>query len=104
MRKRRAATLASLLESFFHKCLVIQRKVSDATVAAYKDTFRLFVVFASGLAGKKPCQLAVEDLGRDVVLRFLDHLERNRGNTVLMQRDLLSKVRYFSARLAGFKR
>lgn len=100
MRKDRALTLASLLESFFHKCLMIQRKVSDATVAAYRDTFRLFVVFASGLAGKKPCQLAVEDLDRDVVLRFLDHLERNRGNTVRTRNARLAAIRSFFQHVA----
>ncbi len=91
MRKSQPLTLASLVESFFHQYLMIQRKVSSATIAAYKDTFRLLIVFASGLARKKPCQLAVEDLDRDVVLGFLDHLERNRGN----------KVRTRNARLAA---
>lgn len=100
MRKGPALTLASLLEPFFHKCLMIQRRVSDATVAAYRDTFRLFVVFASGLAGKKPCQLGVEDLDRDVVLKFLDHLERNRGNTIRTRNARLAAIRSFFQHVA----
>lgn len=100
MRKSQPLTLASLVESFFHQYLMIQRKVSGATIAAYKDTFRLLIVFASGLAGKKPCQLAVEDLDRDVVLGFLDHLERNRGNKVRTRNARLAAIRSFFQHIA----
>ena len=38
--------LSALLEAFFQKRLISQRRVSPHTVASYRDTFRLLLVFA----------------------------------------------------------
>ena len=37
----------ALIEAFFTEWLIAQRQVSPATVAAYRDTFRLFLQFAA---------------------------------------------------------
>ena len=75
-------SLARHLESFFHRRLTQQRNATPATVKAYRDALRLLVLFASERTGKKPCALAVGDLDRDMILEYLDHLERSRGNSV----------------------
>ena len=38
--------LAALLEGFFKKRLISQRRVSPHTIASYRDTFRLLLSFA----------------------------------------------------------
>jgi site-specific recombinase XerD len=90
-----------LLESFFHHRLTSQRNASPSTIASYQDALRLLVLFASERAGRKPCDLAVEDLGRDIVLAFLDHLEQERGNCVRTRKARLTAVRSFFHHLAA---
>lgn len=86
-------SLPELIESFFRCRLVAQRSASRATVATYRDALRLLVVFAAERAGRPPSALRVEDLDRDVVLAFLDHLENDRGNSVRTRNARLGAIR-----------
>ncbi len=54
--------LAPVLQGFFTDKLLRQRQASPDTVAAYRDTCRLLLEFASGQARKQPCQLDIADL------------------------------------------
>ena len=94
-------SLAQQLESFFHRRLTQQRNVTPATVAAYRDALRLLVLFASDRTGKKPCALAVEDLDRDMILAYLDHLERSRGNGIPTRNARLTAIRSFFHHIAA---
>jgi site-specific recombinase XerD len=51
-------------------------------VAAYRDTFRLFLGFAQARTGKAPSQLDFADLDAVLIGAFLQHLEVDRGNSV----------------------
>jgi integrase/recombinase XerD len=89
------STLANLLESFFRKHLVAQRGVSAATTGSYRDALRLFLIFASNQMHKHPDQLRIEELDRDMVLAFLDHLEHERGNTIRSRNCRLAAIHSF---------
>ncbi len=54
--------LPPLLESFFTKRLMAQRKASPHTIAAYRDTFSLLLKFAQKHLGREPSKLLLEDL------------------------------------------
>lgn len=95
MKKYDGPMLAHLLESFFRQRLVAQRRASPATVAAYRDALKLLVVFASDRSGKPPSALAVNDLDRDTVLAFLDHIENVRGNSVKTRNARLAAIHSF---------
>ena len=71
--------LSILLEAFFHKRLISQRRVSPHTIASYRDTFRLLLVFAQQRFNRPPSQLALKDLGPSLVSDFLDQLEAERN-------------------------
>lgn len=75
-------TLAPILESFFTQRLITQRRVSPNTIASYRDTFRLLLTFAQKTTGKAPCQLQLTDVDAPLITAFLDHLERQRGNSI----------------------
>lgn len=94
-------SLARHLESFFHGRLTQQRNATRATVAAYRDALRLLVLFASKRTGKKPCALAIADLDRDMILAYLDHLERSRGNGVHTRNARLTAIRSFFHHVAA---
>jgi len=89
------STLANLLESFFRKHLVAQRGASAATAGSYRDALRLFLMFASKQIKRHPNQLRIEELDRDMVLAFLDHLERERGNSTRTRNCRLAAIHSF---------
>jgi integrase/recombinase XerD len=94
-------SLARHLESFFHQRLTKQRNATRDTVAAYRDALRLLILFASEQTGKEPCALAVEDLDRDLILAYLDNLERSRGNGVHTRNARLTAIRSFFRHVAA---
>jgi integrase len=73
--------LAPALQAFFTDRLIRQRRASPATIAAYRDTWRLLLAYAAARAGKQPSQLDIGDLDAPFIAGFLDHLERDRGNS-----------------------
>jgi integrase/recombinase XerD len=73
--------LSALLEAFFHKRLISQRRVSPHTIASYRDTFRLLLVFAQQRLNRPPSELALKDFSPSLVSDFLDQLEAKRDNT-----------------------
>lgn len=95
MSRRRPSALAGLIESFFRQRLAAQRRASPATIATYRDALRLLLVFASEKLGKRPVQLDINDLDRDLVLAFLDFLEAKRGNGVRTRNARLATIRSF---------
>jgi site-specific recombinase XerD len=99
--KKNGPGLADLLESFFRKRLIVQRRASHATVASYRDALRLLLTFISEKAGKALSDLAVGDIDRDMVLAFLDHLEAARGNGARTRNARLAAVRSFFRHVAS---
>jgi integrase/recombinase XerD len=75
------SALAPTLEAFFTGRLINEKGASPHTIAAYRDTFRLLLGFAQKRTGKQPCKLEIEDLDAPLIQAFLDHLERDRGNS-----------------------
>jgi integrase/recombinase XerD len=73
--------LAPTLQAFFTDRMVNQKSASPRTIAAYRDTMRLLLSFASQQTGKPPSRLDIEDLDASLVGAFLDHLEQDRGNS-----------------------
>jgi len=90
-----AANLPSLLQRFFTDRLQSQLGASPHTVASYRDTFRLLLVFASERLGRAPSELRVEDFGTVLLGAFLVHLERGRDNTAKTRNTRLAALRSF---------
>jgi len=93
--------LARQLEPFFHQRLTHQRNATPATISTYRDALRLLVLFASERSGRKPCALTVDDLNRDVILAYLDHLEHSRGNSIHTRNARLTAIRSFFHHVAA---
>ncbi len=95
-----APALGPLLSGFFLDRLVRQQGVSPATLAAYRDTFRLLLRFLVERLRRAVATLTIDDMAPSVVLAFLDHLEQKRGNTVRTRNARLAAVHSF-AKYAG---
>lgn len=85
----------ALVQRFFSQYLVEQRALSPCTVAAYRDTFTLFLAFAQERLAKSPASLSMADIKPDLILAFLEHLERERHNTVRSRNARLAALRTF---------
>ena len=90
-----AATFSALLQSFFTERLLSQRRASSHTIASYRDCFRLLLGFASKRLGKQVSALSLEELDAPLVTKFLEHLERDRGNAVRSRNVRLAAVHSF---------
>ena len=86
-------TLATTLQVFFSDRLIRQRQVSPNTLQAYRDTLRLLLVFASERYSKVPAKLDIDDLDSPLIGAFLDHLERDRKNSVRTRNARLAAIR-----------
>lgn len=85
----------SLVQDFFCRRLIAQRNASPQTVASYRDTFRLLLHYAETRLGKPPTSLSLADLDAPLVLDFLDHLEKERGNLARSRNARLAAIRSF---------
>ena len=88
-------SFASLVQQFFTEYLVAQRALSPRTVACYRDALMLFLDFASSTLRRAPTDMRLTDLRSDLILAFLDHLERNRHNAVRSRNLRLTALRAF---------
>ncbi len=86
------STLAPTLQAFFTERLMMQRNASPNTIAAYRDTMRLLLTFAQQQTAKEPCKLDVHDLDAPLIAAFLEHLERERHNTVRTRNARLAAI------------
>jgi site-specific recombinase XerD len=93
---------AKLVEEFFLDRLIRQRNSSPQTVAAYRDCFRLLFEFARDRWNKPTECLVLTDLDAPLVLAFLDHLEKDRNNSIRSRNARLAAVRSF-LRFAALK-
>jgi integrase/recombinase XerD len=84
--------LASTLQAFFTDRLTRQKNASPHTVSAYRDTLRLLLLFATKQTGRMPTVLHLEDLDAPLIGAFLDHLERERGNSVRSRNTRLAAI------------
>ena len=87
--------LGPLLQEYFMERLINQRQASSRTGAAYRDCFRLLLSFAAHELHLRPAQLALEDLQAGLILKFLDHLEKQRRNSIRSRNARFAAIRSF---------
>jgi integrase/recombinase XerD len=84
--------LAPTLQTFFTDRLMNQRQASRHTIAAYRDTFRLLLGFATEHTRATPSGLDIADLDAPLIGAFLEHLEAKRGNSIRTRNARLAAI------------
>jgi site-specific recombinase XerD len=87
--------LAPLVTAFFRQNLAVEKGVSKHTIASYSYAFKFLCGHVSGRLGTSPSQLSLEDLDAPMVRDFLEHLERDGGNTARTRNLRLTAIRSF---------
>lgn len=67
------------LTGFLTKYLPDERGASTNTIASYRDTFILFLVFARDRKGVQANQLTLSDITKDMLVEYLDWIETERN-------------------------
>ena len=88
--------LSPCIHKFFHHYLLHIKGVSHHTIKAYRDTFKLFLPFAAKYRGIKIRSLTVEHISSDLIIAFLDGLERDRKNLAKTRNQRLSALKSFA--------
>lgn len=88
-------SIAPLVERYFSQRLIIQKQASPHTIASYRDTFRLFLLFMRTRTGKSPSNLAFSDIDVDSIEAFLTDLETRRSISARSRNLRLSALRSF---------
>src|SRR5258708_19647977 len=87
--------LAPHLGTFLLEHLPRYQRASPHTCDAYAYSFQLLVTFAARRLRKTPSQLEVEQIDVPLILAFLEHIERDRGNKARSRNARLAAVRSF---------
>ena len=90
-----SSSFPALLQSFFTQRMLEQRRARGHTIAGYRDAFRLLLRYAAKQLAKTPSNFLLEDLDAPFIGQFLDHLERDRGNTARTRNVRLSAIHSF---------
>ena len=88
-------SFAALVQYYFTEYLINQRALSSRTIASYRDSIMLFLNFAHAHIGKTPTALELSDITPNLILAFLDYLERDRHNSVRSRNLRLTALRAF---------
>ena len=84
--------LGPTIHSFFIDHLVTVKGLRPASIRSYRDTIRMLLCFAAADRGTKITKLTVADLDFDLVVKFLRHLEHDRGNHTRTRNQRLAVV------------
>jgi site-specific recombinase XerD len=87
--------LAPLITGFLRDYMPRQRGYSPHTCETYAYSFRLLFAFAATRTATKPSQLQIEQLDAALILDFLEHIERERGNGPVTRNLRLSAIKAF---------
>jgi len=80
------------VQAFFADYLTTQRDMSPHTISSYRDSVKLMLAFAARRRHKEVAALTFEDLGPQVVLGFLNDLEKTRCNTTRTRNARLAAI------------
>jgi site-specific recombinase XerD len=83
------------LTRFLSQYLPGQKNVSSHTVAAYRDTFKLFLTYCEAVRRLPPERLTMAQLTKDLVLGFLDWLETDRNCSIPTRNHRLAVLHSF---------
>ena len=87
--------LAPHLTQFLREYLPRQRAMSAQTSDTYAYAFQLLVCFAARRLKTTPSALSIEQLDATLILGFLEHLEKERGNCARTRNSRLAAIKTF---------
>jgi site-specific recombinase XerD len=91
-----ATDFATALRRFLTSYLAGLRGCSPATIASYRDTFKLLIAWFRDERQVPPARLTLDHVDARAVTAFLAHLQEHRGNSVSTRNQRLAAISSFS--------
>ena len=91
----RMTALAPYLSGFLREHLPKERRASQHTCEAYAQSFQLLLGFAASRLKITPAKIEIEQLDAPLILAFLEHLEKKRGNSARTRNARLAAINSF---------
>ena len=88
--------LSTCIHRFFDHYLLQIKGVSPHTVKAYRDTFKLLLPFAAKYHGIKIESLKLQHVSSDLILCFLNQIEKKRKNQPATRNCRLAAIKSFA--------
>jgi integrase/recombinase XerD len=88
--------LSSCVHQFFDHYLLHIKGVSYDTIQSYRDAFKIFLDFAAKHYGIKIKSLRVEHLSSDLIIAFLNNLQKDRKNVTKTRNQRLAALKSFA--------
>ena len=85
--------LSTIIHQFFDQYLPRIKGSSRQTIKAYRDTYGLLLPFAATYHGVKIRSLKIGHLSTDMILDFLDYLEKERHNKAVTRNQRLAGIK-----------
>jgi integrase/recombinase XerD len=93
--KKKTNDFAKYLTNFLSKYLPGEQNVSSNTVASYRDSFKLFLLFWEKSKGYKTDGIRMEKITKDSVIEFLDWIETERKCSISTRNQRLASLHAF---------
>src|SRR4051812_25053175 len=87
--------IAPHITAFLRDRLAVERRASPHTCDTYAYAFQLLFDFMSRKLKVVPANIQLEQLDAPIVLEFLEHLQKKRGNTSCSRNLRLAAIRSF---------
>lgn len=84
------------LSTYFRLYLPGQKGLSTNTIASYRDTFKLILIYAKDKCDLSPEKITLSKVNYHFVIGFLDWLENDRGCSIATRNLRLSAIRAFA--------
>ena len=88
--------LSPAIHQFFDHYLPHIKGVSEHTLKAYRDAFKLLLIFAADYYGIKIKSLRLEQITSELILAFLDDLQSQRHNLPRTRNQRLAAIKSFA--------
>lgn len=85
--------LSTLIHEFFDQYLPRIKGSSQQTIRTYRNTYTLLLPFAANYHGVKVRSLKIGHLSNELILTFLDYLEKERGNKTITRNQRLAAIK-----------
>lgn len=85
--------LSTCLHQYFYEYLPLIKGTSEQSIKTYRQAFSLFLHFLADYHSIKIKSLKLDHLTPEVVLAFLNYLERDRKNTVQTRNNRLAVIK-----------
>ena len=82
------------LSKYLKEYLVVERNLSKETIRSYTKTFQMLIEYLVNIKNIKLNDITFENITRDLIIYFLNHLEEN-GNSIRTRNQRLAGIKSF---------